>query len=238
MCFQKGKGVRMKKFLIFHLKRSGGHAIINWLNKLSESYLHFNDCKIENGNILTDKCNHNGEIFTFRKSDIHILEFKTLIYSFEDKFIQKIDDREDFKYITILRDPYNCLASRHKNAININRGNKAKFPNDVYLQYASSEDAYLINYNKWFLDQKYRIKIANDLGFTDYDGRCFDDVYWFGVSSFDGYNFDGKASKMDVLSRWEEFKDNSELWKLITYPVKEFAYNYFGMDPFGSCKIE
>jgi len=66
-----------------------------------------------------------------------------------------------------------------------------------------------ISFNKWFVDEKYRISIANKLGLK-YSDLALDYVGALnnGGSSFDRMTYDGRAQEMDCLNRWKVLKDN------------------------------
>ena len=73
-----------------------------------------------------------------------------------------------------------------------------------------------ISFNKWFVDEEYRISITNKLGLK-YSTVTLDDVpRTRRGSSFDGLIYDGRAREMDCLNRWKVFRDNilyQELFK-------------------------
>jgi len=67
-----------------------------------------------------------------------------------------------------------------------------------------------ISFNKWFLDEDYRVEIANklDLDYSDFALNVVGAVMG-GGSSFNGLNYDGRAQQMKVLDRWKVFEENS-----------------------------
>lgn len=214
----------MRNIFTFSLKRSGQHAIINWICKQEScKYLHINDCGIVNNTTVhSGYCNDNGNIRILNA--IHnIQDYDLVVRSFEDKYIEKIPDIEG-ESIIILRDPFNLLASRFK------KSNKTNlfFPNDIWSQHAQCEDHLIIYFNKWFFCREYRKEIARKLGikFTD---NGLEDISWYGFSSFNGYDFDKKAQEMDMLDRWKEYENDDYLWNLVEPDNKNFALGIFDL---------
>ena len=71
-----------------------------------------------------------------------------------------------------------------------------------------------INFNKWHHSSLYRKEIAESLNleFTD-AGRERIKGYG-GGSSFDGRKYDGQASQLKVLNRWQLFEHLDSFWQL------------------------
>lgn len=90
------------------------------------------------------------------------------------------------------------------------------------------EKKVVISFNQWFLDEDYRISIANSLNLKnselslDYAGN---------KSSFDRYKFSrGGVRDIKVLERWKFFKDNVVYQEILGMcpEVKELSYEIFG----------
>ena len=88
---------------------------------------------------------------------------------------------------------------------------------------------YFINFNEWFASESYRESICKEHGllFTDFG---INRVMNFGSgSSFDRMKYNGKAQKMNVLSRFEKWKSHSAFRHLVDDEIAFFAKEIFGM---------
>jgi len=152
------------------------------------------------------------------------------------------------KVIIILRDPFNFIASclqRKKNPTGPNGNGTDVAINIVsrlktWVEHAKEiakeqklldKEFYFINYNEWFSSEDYRKKICEDLGlkFTD---RGLNSVVNYGHgSSFDREKFNGSAQSMNVLSRWENFKDDDFYKSLLTNEIIELSEKIFNFNP-------
>jgi hypothetical protein len=240
------------------MKRSGQHALINWIARQSKNtVIHKNNCihgwenkqfkpmvgrkqKFEKGTKQID--------YIVNIEDFDIRDFKHHRFSSFNFF-------NACKIIILARDPYNWIASCYKRkwekgdyrdvyeALNRDYVNDRKDlkPCRLYLwklqlQECLKKSDFIdlpfidINYNKWFTNKQYRKKIASALGlqFTD---AGIDAVCNFGKgSSFDGRNFDSKASKMKVLDRWKEFENDTEYKSYFDDEIFDISKQYFDMD--------
>lgn len=91
-----------------------------------------------------------------------------------------------------------------------------------------------IVYDQWFQDKSYRQKISNkfELDFTDIR---LNKVMKIGInnkygSSFDSMSHCNSAQKMNVLNRWEEFKDNVVFKKILQNEKLIYYCNKIGFD--------
>jgi len=129
-------------------------------------------------------------------------------------------------HVISLRDPFNTFASvmNHKkigkdfirNKPKEIRNTRRKAMIDKWKMYAKEllgETDYLpsnkifINYNKWFVDIKYRKEVAEKFGQDFYDDKYNLLSSGGGGSSFSRMSIKD-ASKMPLMNRWENFKDN------------------------------
>ena len=187
------------KLYIFATKRSGQHAIINWLCEQNRPALHYNAC---NENLLPRKFvmeyvgneKHQYNFNKFQESQ----NYKLKVYNFEDKEIFPIKG----KRIVIIREPKNWIASRLKININLQRRRI-----NIWKNHARS-NLFKIIFDEWFVDKEYRKYICKELGLTFTD-KGLNDVFWHGQSSFDKHKFNGAAQRMKVLERWKEFRDDA-----------------------------
>ncbi|MFW5794980.1 MAG: hypothetical protein ACOCV1_05810 [Bacillota bacterium] len=70
------------------------------------------------------------------------------------------------------------------------------------------ENKYFIKYNKWFLSEEYKRQICSDLDIS-FNDKFINNVASYGKgSSFDYYDYNGKAQQMDVLNRYKKMENN------------------------------
>jgi len=113
-----------KEIVFFHLKRSGSHAIINWLKKQQKEETIFVNSvgKFIDGignstkNLYELNLNLNGKNFIYNFEGQHaarIKNIKKIPYLTNLSYHESKLGKSEKKYnILILRDPYNCLSSR------------------------------------------------------------------------------------------------------------------------------
>ena len=239
-----------KEIRIIGMRRSGNHALINWIvSQIPGDTLFFNDVDIFdplNKNCLVGfyKDNSNGK-------------YDCIIYSYEDRLLSCVSNaniypqKKVYKHaakekldLIILRDPFNLLASRRKYIGQLDR--KTTYisglkPSQLWITYANEYlgvTKYLrnkkiaVNYNKWCSSKKYRAELANSLGivFTDHG---FGKVAKFGGgSSFDSTKYDGQASEMETTQRWEKFKyDNHYSKSFRDYKLLNLSEKIFTLEP-------
>lgn len=180
-----------RKYVTLSLKRSGQHAVINWLCSQIQNIIHFNHCHFERRHLHNWITPINNRIIQYNGTNkldsgvqsydqmvkllSKIKNYEHLLYSFEDldienKILQKYILKNKPTVILILRDPYNCLASTIKRkdcsqAALVNKKNVLT----KYLGQALGTSQYLdypvetINYNKWVIDPTYRESICHTL---------------------------------------------------------------------------
>lgn len=217
-----------QEYFFFGLKRSGNHAVINWILEHFESYVHYNNCFFSNGNFYV---NYENEIKKRGKNpyEIKILSFEDRPIDLEKKFnsdfkkIAKI--AESKKKILLLRDVYNTYASRYMKKINPEP--HMKNWNEMWTNYndtklwTSYAKEYLcpiiftgelikINYNFWFSKKEYREKLSAEFNKNHTDKGLQKVLNNGGGSSFDKMEYDDVAQKMEVLSRYKMFLKNKD----------------------------
>lgn len=242
--------VNQKEIRVVGLKRTGNHAIINWLRQQhSGEVWHLNNIR-PGTNPYRWLYSHYPKEHLKQEALGNFVAKDCLIYSYEDYSIERVTDpkferrhdvylgKSSLRYdLLILRDPFNLMASRlKKNYITV------KDPNytvtDLWLEYAKEflgETNYLtnnkvcINYNRWFFDVEYRKNLASALGIEFSDKGIERVKSEGGGSSFDGKEFDGQATKMDVLNRYKLFEDDPAYQSLVNNEeLIEYSRKIFG----------
>lgn len=218
----------------FGLKRSGNHAIINWLKyniprKYRESeFLHINNAydiyedppKIVELENLKSIDNERTYLSIISYEDVDLTDItKTPLYKNQDKILPG----SIRKNILLLRDPFNLFASRLKmlrdmkkqgvkNPIQKVAWNKVK---TLWKQYAREflgktsflgKDKIIVNYDLWIVDKKYRNKLLwKNFSRINKDINIDNVLPHGGGSSFDYVKYHGRAIEMDLLNRWQYF---------------------------------
>lgn len=267
----------------FAMRRSGHHAIINWMRNLfpdKYSILFFNTVGVL-GNYFTDNKLYNPDTLMLQKkrhggNKIKLLkksETKSVFYNYEDIDINRlipctnpdmidahskmIGKAERCYNILILRDPFNLFASRavKKNTeIRIYRSAYGPIIKPFYTVLQKSDEQFLfiemwktyareflgltnildvgyrkkvcISYNRWFIDKEYRGQLCKTFGLS-FSDRGLNEVV--SDSSFNDWNYHGRAQDLEVLNRWEECKD-SPMFKFL---LRDKALNELSDEIFG-----
>lgn len=227
--------------------RSGNHAVIEWLKSLyaGQSICFLNniqhgDCDpyTANAGIETSGLMQSGDVEDLRRQAKDVL-----IYSYEDRGSLKLEglgflesvlrpecDAQRAAYIGrsqrqfdvyIVRDPFNCLASRLEllrkrgdlgglDDIVAIKDNWKAIARKVKSISAQSSSEVVINYNRWLVDQDYKQQLANTL-MASSQGEVPDEISSYGGgSSFEVPNhapigfgeFMAKSYKLLNPKRW------------------------------------
>ena len=233
------KVINQKEIRVIGLRRTGNHAIINWIEKQQPGNVrHLNDVaagtnpyRYKANNLRRYHPEHHrmAEIY-WQQAKGDFVQRDCLVYSYEDWSLKKITqprfERNRTLYlgrcahrydVLILRDPFNLFASRLKKGY-VATKQKTVSMTQLWLEYAKEwvkedqrllGDRVLISYNRWFIDVDYRRNLADQLDIPFSDSGL-NEVSTIGTgSSFDGTALDGQARKMDVTNRWRAFADDS-----------------------------
>jgi hypothetical protein len=227
-------------YFIHGLKRSGNHAIVNWLSA-ENSFRFFNNI-VPMARILTGERSMPEPIGLDRwlRSKRRFWFFgrvgsnDRLLLSLED---HKLDFRpilelpESTQHILILRDPRNLFASRIRKAHVVNNASYAREPGplfdraiDRWKEHAREflgdtnhlPNKTAIYFNRWFVSQPYRKQICERLGLRFSDKGLSKVTDHGGGSSFDRSAYDNRASEMDVLHRAKNLSEQErEMLELV-----------------------
>jgi hypothetical protein len=195
---------------IFSLKRSGQHAIINWLCSQNKPSVHYNACDIETKEPRNDIIQYTTVRTTINKDKFSCPDKLSLIVrNFESQEVKICDDVIP---IVILREPRNWLASKYRlfpdnlfsNGKITNRTIHIRKEMELWKKHAQS-DVYTILFDEWFQNKEYRKSICNHFGLK-FSDKGLNDVYGHGKSGFDDFYYDGKAQHMNILNRWKHYE--------------------------------
>lgn len=208
-------------YVLHGMKRSGNHALVNWL--LPQLQCDFVNNAIALGPILRGGAFPAARPFSAWRKRQGLKpeqEARALLVSLEDHTLQTLPfhpDDLDVRRILIVRKPDQLFSSRIRKA---STSDMPAFPrtNDAIMQRAVGiwkqharcylgqdlseyPDRIAISFDTWFTDRKYRSTISSALG-VEFDdsglGRVTDEG---GGSSFDGTTFDGRGHLMNVGDR-------------------------------------
>lgn len=231
---QQVSTVAARRFITLSLKRSGQHAVINWLCSQIQNTIHFNHCTFKrrylrnwispinnrithySGSEKFDSGIQSEERMTELLSDM--TNYSSLLYSFEDldidnKLLKKYVSSNNPTVILIIRDPYNCFASTMKRRdCDYDALENKKYILKKYLHNATGSIMSLgvpvvtINYNLWVTDSTYREHICTelDISFSPLADKSIMEVPDFGGGS----SFDGINPRSD-----SKHTDVFERWK-------------------------
>ena len=202
--------------------------MVNWLGKqLDESFVLKSSFKWENKNdniFFSNNILGKKQIEFYEKFPEHYqtIGCKTWMYNIEDWLVEEAVEKikqlskflpafteDNITNVVVLRDPYNLFASR------VNFWEKSTIPEvesicrfrQLWKNHANqrfNKNTIMIYYNKWFVDKNYRTDVCRQLN-IEFSDAGINDVVGFGDgSSFDFTNFNGKANKMCVLTRYKQ----------------------------------
>jgi hypothetical protein len=219
------------EYLVTGMQRGGHHAIIDWIwLGHNEPTIKFNHCcrltgKVTSGNPkLAGEFEHiNCLIYNLENFEINLYKKSELIIKRHKIWPQlALHEVENAYTILVVRDTYNWLASKFKQAANLRITgkfigvlNEQIRRHKLYLREMLGEtnlvpSAIIVNFNKWFLDGDYRQQLAKQLNINR-GSEPFKEVAPAGNgSSFNHFTFKGKAHKMDVLERYKNYLDNKK----------------------------
>lgn len=150
----------LTSILFFGIRRSGNHAIQDWIAKT-----YYNPCVLWN-----DLKFPLRKPYTEYKSKMRLIGGGgdvqggvVQIASFEDYTPQDVPDESFSKYVAVLRDPYNCFASRlcaSTEVILQDRLKNFRTSLENWKQYHRLSSKWIvIDYNQWVSDPEYRKSI-------------------------------------------------------------------------------
>jgi hypothetical protein len=256
--------VNQKEIRVVGLRRTGNHAIIQWILKQQiGKVLCLNNLPVDENPYRhryeypekNDLAEQVKKLEAEAKGQFTLKD--CLIYSYEDHKLQSVfSDRFEAKHdlylgksqcrydVLLLRDPFNLFASRCKSR-KISVKTTEQDMMGIWLEYAKEflgETNHLkhrkicINYNNWFRDREYRRQIADRLD-SEFSDAGIDEVsHYGGGSSFNQQELQGQARQMDVLNRWKYFAEDPAYRQLFKNPeLFEYSERIFGHLPGTDC---
>lgn len=197
-----------KLILVYGLQRSGNHAIINWISSFYSSVVFFNDLEHDffdsddNKKNIEKELKNHVVICSFEDSSNKMRPNLSFLESSPSPF-SSFFSQFDVIPVFIVRDPYNCWASRKvahsKRGLTSSNDLKEFVYNwkSIALKYINDEGFILVAYNSWFKDPGYRKKLWRDFGGEFYSEESLKKVPSYGGgSSFDGKDVHASIKKI------------------------------------------
>lgn len=211
-----------REFMVFGLRRTGNHAIINWiLPQIQGDFLYYNDVwpndpyKGNPKQFRGDGSSAKVSLISFEDYNLRI--FKRIIKGRKHPIVKKRVP------ILILRDPFNWYASRLKS----NMSNPAHYLGlnlrQLYLQYLREyqgdtnllgDGLVTISFNRWKSDLAYRQVISERLGLEFTDDGLNKVTGEGGGSSFDGMKI--KGQELNTETRYRHYLKNAKFLALFS----------------------
>ena len=245
----------MKRVAVyFGMSRSGHHAVMNWMAQQFPGKVdHFNHCY--GVGVDADDMRYEGSFgkCIYRKSlvpDRGTGDSMT-IYSIEDFLLRDFDkfkmgafrevvEADEVVWVLVVRDHFNWIAScLKKEGMEVSTQQVSRWAGHMRFANQSSawvgdyglgrSHAVVVNYNQWFVDERYRRELAEALRvpFTD-AGKDAIPSYGRG-SSWTEMQFHGRAEEMPVLERWKDYQDDSDYLQWVRDPALcRLTHHYFG----------
>jgi hypothetical protein len=250
-------------------KRSGHHAIAQWLARVMDPPI----CFLNWVSAYTDPFLTFQDPFGFARTIERFMSLENpeevrrqrknfLMIDYQDVPLQAFTEpglipdrvnsigrsRKQYQ-VLILRDPFNCMASR---LVRYRKALRSRPPGarphemvptavvvDLWCCYAREflgttnhlSSKVTINFNRWHSSPEYRAQICAALELRGDDGGALTEVPTAGGgSSFDGMAFQGKAEQMDVTNRWRHLAGDEEFRGLFEgrQEVFELSRQIFG----------
>ncbi len=241
------------------LRRSGNHAIINWLkqnvNPEGSEFLHYNNVystriPLSLQDIQDDvHKNTNENLFVILSyEDVSLQIIPTLPTVVDQDSILKKEER-DTKTMILLRDPFNSFASRlellrryeRENIMSSIRNVPWQEVQELWKGYAKEylgqtsllSNKVLVNFNQWNKDKAYRDELLK----THFGQEINNDIGRNtlsrdgGGSSKDLQSYDGRASEMKLEERWVDFVQDKEYRRLLDKETFVLSEQIFGHIP-------
>lgn len=219
----------MIEYRIFGIRRSGNHAIIEWIASNYAHVIHYNDCI-------------GWESYSYFKKEIYGDTSKPLdcvVISYED-FEPSKEELEYANTYVIFRDYYNIAASRLQSSRGLetaclrHQKDNTRKVRDVWIKYANlyyeNKDKFIL-FNSWANSEKYRQELSKRLNISNIAYTKNLPKSKIGSGSSFGEN---KISQLFINYRylllskkfnknWEEIKSDQE--------IEDFCNRIFGLNP-------
>jgi hypothetical protein len=250
------------EIILLAQKRSGHHAIAQWLARLmdppicflnwvpayTDPFLTFHDPFGFSKTIDRFMPLEDPEGVRRQRKNFLLIDYQDVpLHAFSDPSfipdrVNSIGRSGKRHQVMILRDPFNCMASRLVRYRKVTRDPPPgvrpheMVPDaaivDQWCSYAREflgttnhlSNKVTINFNRWHSSSGYRAQICAVLELrADDHGTGTEVPTAGGGSSFDGLTFQGKAEQMDIANRWRQLAGDEEFRSLFQGREELFA---------------
>ncbi len=247
-------------FVSMAMRRSGQHAIHNWICRQLGDVTYLNCCTVRRrllrstiepmrGRFLVYR---NGEVtdsgvqsvWRYRRSIVKAPVTRNIFYSFESRDLANplrnhVRAGAEPTVMIIVRDPFNLFANVMRHPQLVKELDREVRLWKQHVRECLGETDLLgcpflsVNYTSWCTDAGYRRQLSRKLGIEHSDAGL-DEVREFGGgSSFDGLDLDGRATTMQVQERWRAFEGDERYRALMADPeLRRLSQAYFDFLPF------
>tara|TARA_Y100001968_G_C19372477_1_gene725829 strand:- start:38 stop:739 length:702 start_codon:yes stop_codon:yes gene_type:complete len=218
----------MASFAIYGMRRSGNHAILEWMikNLSGKDERHvIKHSFITNGNsCYLNAINEYGQSSSLY-IDYHFAKstYKNLIISYEDVSDRYITDySRSLQKVVVLRDIINVAASRYQKILSGDPKFRCLGMNKLFFQnwidHASSAErgVKIIKFEDWVSSKPKRDEIAKEFNCTNIDNMKTISHHG-GGSSFSGTK--NIPSPIDLSTRWKQVTLPKEILEIINSPI-------------------
>lgn len=237
----------MRVIEVSAIRRSGHHAVIQWLTGQMDSFLFINDplgrfYQMQKAPRISEIIKDPSLVTRMSPEMVcHKLGqngYDYVIYNIEDKLLNHQHNLVDMpiEKLIVLRDPFNNFASRLQRR-NISHDIPIKDARTIWKDQARSFGDSSISYNKWFANKEYRQNLSQHLGLKFNDAKLKNVSMWGEGSSVDGLKFDGKAQQMNTMFRYQYFANHPEFLELFDTETVELSERIFAFNPLEQLKI-
>lgn len=214
---------------VIGIRRSGSHAIINWLSSLLEApFLFFNNADPHTDPSLTAR-QAFGPKFTMRNQVTDGSPCDNVIVSYEeicamdlfplDRLTCRCYRSSDTVNIVILRDVFN-MASSLLSMRGLGVSTMAELEpfiekwKDYYRLFHDNTSVRLVLFNRWFRSFDYRFSIASSMNMNIEKEDVSTVLNFGGGSSFENQK-NSNGSEFKVLERWKGLQGTEVLQRLM-----------------------
>lgn len=241
--------VNAREIRVLAMRRSGHHAVIHWLLRQARGpALFLNDVSLgEGGELRGNRFSRYLNLSADEAERDRAGDWvgkELLVWNLEDRGVAELVDfcrrcrgrgaSGEVRYLVVVRDPWNWLASRFRAEPADPLDGGAALPRwreqarECLGRTAFLPDRLTVSFNRWVADETYRRRLAAELGLPG-DDAGFREVEWPGGSSFGSEGV--RADNSIVLSRWRELAGDPAFQAAFDPETVELGEALFGASP-------
>jgi len=245
------------EYRLFFQRRSGGHAIVEWiashfeesgvlLNSLRPNVKWNRPTKYWNIKYPLHNINNEIQLRQYEKGRLKI-NHQFVITTYEDplryadglyKFKKYGIKTSKIKYIIVVRDIYNYIASRLKFDSKRKKSNPPGWYDKCIIHWKqlilnkNFHFCIQLNYNDWLKKKKYRIKIGKALSLPNNDGHILSKICNYGGgSSFTGVR--ENADPQELTNRYKLYIEEFGITPIFQEVLNDNGLRKINLSKFG-----